>query len=587
MKLRNYLFLLSVLALSVLGCKKYEIGYDGEVRFTSYSLEPTAHPGLAAPVHGTIDGNTVYIRVPNSVNINQAKPSFQSSSEQAIVYLDNKVQESGVSVVNMSDTLNYRIASPNDMGFVQVIALRNAAIVSFGFYAADNENVLFRDYVAKFDGLHITVDLPIDADVTKLVARYKTTENAVVKVNGTVQTSQKSANDFNQEVIYEVTDAETIAPEKFVIKIGRLTAPEWLEMPLGPVGDFTVGEVSMALNPLTNQPAILFTRSASDGDKTRKAVAAQFDGATWKLLGTQDGISAGRTDAPGIAIDDNGIIYASYKDYETQNDSVQYASIQKYENNSWKYLNKPQGTAHRVNYLHIATNASNIPVLGYSAARAEAGAANRSTVSAFFTNGAWSTRMIDAAPATLYTRVRKGRDNKVYYAVMDGISTTRRPTIYRLNDNSLMWERVGTAMITPSPTVYGANLMDVEASEAGEVYVVFQSQANADKKSYVMKYDGATWRQIGSEISHNASGNSTRDNIALAIHPNGILYFAHSDANGIKVMTFDPLTQNWTPAKTISTVNGDKLTLRIADDGIPFLATVVDGKVKIYRYDIP
>ncbi|MDR2282819.1 MAG: hypothetical protein LBE37_06400 [Sphingobacterium sp.] len=583
----KYLFLLSLFTLSLLGCKKYEIGYDGQVNFSSYRLEPASHPGLQETVNGIIEGKTVYIRVPNSVNINQAKPSFSSSSEQAIVYLNDKVQESGVSIVNMSDTLDYRIASPSDMGFMQVIALRNAAIVSFGFYATDNENILFRDYIAKFDGLNIQVDLPVDADITRLVARYKTTDGAVVSVNGVPQNSQQSANDFTQEVTYEVTDTETTAPEKFVVNIGRLTAPEWLEIPLGAIKDFRVGEIRMALNPINNQPAIIFSRHTSDGDGSRKAVVSQFDGSQWNILGPNDGISAGRVDVPAIAIDNNGIIYATYKDYQTVGDSVQYASTQKYENQKWSYLNKPQGNAHRVNYLHIETNANNIPLLAYAAARAESGAANRSPQSAFFNNNDWQYRAIDASPATLYTRIRKGRDNKVYYAVMDGISTTRKPTIYRLNDASLIWERVGTALISPSPSIVGANLMDVEASEAGEVYMVFQSQANTDKKSYVMKYDGNSWRQIGAEISHTAAGSAQRDNIAIALHPNGTLYFAYGDDNGIKVTTFDKNTQNWTPAKSISAVNGDKLTLRISEDGIPFLATVVDGSIKVYRYDIP
>lgn len=583
----TYLFLLSLFALSILGCKKYEIGYEGQVRFNSYSLEPASHPGLAAAVNGVIDGDHIYIRVPNSVNINQAKPSFTSSSDQSIVYIGDKVQESGVSEVNMTDTLTYRIASPTDMGFMQVVALRNAAIVSFGFYAADNDNVLFRDYVATFDGLNITVNLPVDADITKLIARFKTTEGATVKVGGVAQLSQQSVNDFSAEVTYEVTDAETSSPEKFVVKIGRLTAPEWLEMPLGAISTFDVNAVAMTLHPVTNLPIIIFDRSSSDGDKTQKAVVSQLEGGEWRILGAQDGMSPGRTADPAVAVDAQGIIYAGYKDYEPVDGATQYASVQKYENGAWTYLKGPQSMAHRVNYLSMETSSGGVPLLAYSAAFADAGAVRRSAQSAYFSNNEWLYRSLDATPATNFTRVRKGRDGKVYYAVMDGISTPRRPTVYRLNESTYTWEVVGNSFITPSSSVFGATVIDVDASESGEVYIVFQSQANTDKKSYVMKYDGNSWRQIGSEISHIAPGNAQRDNIALAVHPNGTLYFAHGDTNGIKVTTFDTNTQNWTAAKSLTNVNGNKLTLRISNDGIPFLATVVDGKVKVYRYDIP
>ena len=586
MKQAIYLFFLSTICLSFSACKKYEIGYEGKAVFSSYTLEPSSNPGLAKQVKGVIDGSNVYIRIPNSVNINSAVASF-TVDDQAIVYIGKNVQQSGVTPVDLSDTVQYRIATPTDMGMVNVHALRNAAIVKFGFYAEDNDGVLFKNYEGVLNGLKIQVNLPSDADVSKLVARFVTTTGAVVKVGAQTQTSGQTINNFTTDVIYQVTDTETTVPEEFVVSVGRLTAPEWSDIVSANIAGYAVAEVNLTINPINNNPIIIFSRGSSDGDGTRKAVVSSYNGTIWNFVGDPQGVSLGRVETVGIAADDKGTLYAAYKDYTTLGDSVQYASVQKYSDGKWSFVNRPQATAQRTNYLHIATTRTGMPVLGYAAARAEGGAANRSTQSALFTNNSWLLRPLDASPATLYTRIRKGRDNRVYYAVMDGISTTRKPTIYRLNETSLAWEVVGTAMVSPDASVVGAAVMDVDASENGEVYMVFQSQATTNKMSYVMRYNGTSWRQIGDAISHTATSNAQRDNIALAVHPNGTLYFAHGDANGLKVQTFNTSTQNWNTAKVLQTGVPDKITMRISEEGIPYIATVTDGKLKLYKYDIP
>ncbi|MNK00690.1 hypothetical protein D3C87_184800 [compost metagenome] len=589
MKQAIYLFFLSTICLFS-ACKKYEVGYEGKAMFSSYTLESSSNPDLAKQVKGVIEGDNVYIRVPNSVNISQAIPSF-TVDDQSIVYIGNTVQQSGVTPVDLSKTVQYRIATPNDMSVVNVHALLNAAIVSFGFYAEDNDGVLFKNYTGTFNGLKIQVNLPTDADVSKLVARFVTTSGAVVKVGGVTQTSRQSSNDFTTSVTYQVTDAETTVPEDFVVSIGRLTAPEWIDIVSANLSAYNVAEVNLAINPTTNYPVIIFARSAVNNDlTTRKAIVSSYNGTTWNFVGDPEGISTGRVETVGIDIDQTGVIYAAYKDHNilTGTDLTQYASVQKYSDGNWSYLFRPQASAQRTSYLHIATTQYGTPIIGYAAARAEGGAANRSPQSAFFVNNSWLTKPIDASPATLYTRIRKTRDNKVYYAVMDGISTTRKPTLYRLNETTLNWEVVGTPLISPDASVVGAAVMDIETSENGaEVYLVFQSQANTNKFSYVMRYNGTSWRQIGDAISHTANSSGQRDNIALAMHPNGTLYFAHGDANGLKVQTFNTNTQNWNPATTVQSAAPDKITLRISEEGIPYLSTVTDGKIKVFKYDIP
>lgn len=75
-----------------------------------------------------------------------------------------------------------------------------AELVSFGFYAEDNQEVLLTDYVATSVNQEIRIALPDYVDKTALVARFEATENDVVTVGEEVQVSGETANDFSTPV---------------------------------------------------------------------------------------------------------------------------------------------------------------------------------------------------------------------------------------------------------------------------------------------------------------------------------------------------------------------------------------------------
>ena len=121
----------------------------------------------------------------------------------------------------------------------------------------------------------------------------------------------------------------------------------------------------------------------------------------------------------------------------------------------------------------------------------------------------------------------------------------------------------------------------------GEIYVAYQVNSPS-YASYVMHWNGNTWKQFGDGIAQTTSSTATRDNIAVAVHPNGTVFFAYSDNNnGLVVRTFNEDTNNWNAPTQLTSKNGDKLEMKISADGIPYLSTIIDGGVKVYRYDIP
>ena len=80
------------------------------------------------------------------------------------------------------------------------------AVTTFEFRAADNPGLAV-DVTAAINGSMVSASLPGDVDPTHLVATF-TAPGARVSVNGTVQHSGQSANDFTQPVMFDVAAAD-------------------------------------------------------------------------------------------------------------------------------------------------------------------------------------------------------------------------------------------------------------------------------------------------------------------------------------------------------------------------------------------
>ncbi len=582
---KSLVFLLTALVVIVSSCKK-DNSQPKAPEFTKFSFEPGQNAGLQGAVVGVIAGDQINVRIPNSANINELVASFTLSQTNAIAYIGSEVQQSAVSKQNFSSPVKYKLVTESGSTEYTVNALTNASLLSFGFYKEDNAGVLFKDYEATISGLQVAVELPVDADISKLVSRFTTSAGATVKVSGQAQTSKTTMNNFTNPLTYELTDTETTTPEKYVVTVGRLTAPAWSLLPMGILSTEKASGLRMAIHPVSNQPYLVYSLP-SDAD--RKVVATAYDGAAWAFLGAKTGFSTARGDEASIAIDNNGVVYSAYKDYDPA--KTQYASVQKFQNGVWSYVNAQQFNDHRVNYIDLAIGDDNVPVIGYTAAFAEGGLAKRAPYTYRYESGNWVGKAVSGTTAATFSRTVKGNDGLVYYIVMDMTVSTaaRRPTVYRWKNNT--WEVVGSPLIDPGSDIYGAAIIDATVSHDGQVYIAFQSQPTAEKKSYVMHYNGTTWKQIGDEISHepNPSSNADRDNIALAVHPNGTLFFAYGDATGLFVTTFNKQTNNWNAKTTLQAERIDKIDLKISKDGIPYIAagSAENARPIVYKFDIP
>lgn len=570
-----------------MGCKQ-EILYSDSIQLTSFTFDPASNVGLSQQVNGVIEGRDVYIRVPNAIDITAAIPSFHSNDEKLVAFVKNKVQESGVTAIDLSNPTVYQFNSPTSVSEYTVHALKNAAIISFGFYAADNPDYLFKDYKATIKKLDINIEVPVDADIKSLIAQVKTTDGATIKVNGADFLSGKTALDYTNPQTLVLSDAASSTSENFVVTVGRLTAPVWSRITLPTFMQIAATAATLEINPTTNDPYIMFQRSGSTDD-LRKGVVGGFNRDTklWTALGPEDGFTATRIDGVSLAFDKNGTLYAAYKDYFAGT-NTQYGSVQKFENNAWSYVGSQQGSYNRVDYYSIKIDDNNVPYVGNVFTRVSGAYPNRGTYVESYQNGAWAGQTFSQSSTGFYAKMIKGRDNKLYYVTMDLAKGTavRKPSVYKLNNG--VWTLVGTTNVGPANSNSGGINIDLDADEDGKIYLVYQSNSPS-YITYVMQWDGTSWKQLGDGFAQTTSSSANRDNVAIKVHPDGRVFVAYGDlVNGIKVTTFNEATGNWNPSTQLTTENGNKYEMRISNEGVPYLVTVdPSGKVALFKYDIP
>ena len=93
-------------------------------------------------------------------------------------------------------------------------------MLTFEFYKADNSN-LPTDYNTSFTGTNITATLPSNINFNGLKAAFTASEKANITVNGQLQTSQVTANDFRQPVVYTVK-AEDGSTKNYTVSVSLL-----------------------------------------------------------------------------------------------------------------------------------------------------------------------------------------------------------------------------------------------------------------------------------------------------------------------------------------------------------------------------
>lgn len=179
---------------------------------TSFSFLQATNSGLASNVSGVINGNTITLILPYKTNPDGLRASFTTTGTKVTV--KDIDQESGVTINNFSSSVVYKVtaadSSTNDYTVnVTVAASYEKEITAFSIKGRNGS----------INGTNITVTVLGNATLNNLVATFATTGKTVT-VNGKLQVSGETANDFRKPVIYTVTAADS-SVEQYTVTVTK------------------------------------------------------------------------------------------------------------------------------------------------------------------------------------------------------------------------------------------------------------------------------------------------------------------------------------------------------------------------------
>ena len=167
--------------------------------------------GLSSDVTATIIGTEVTATVPFGTDVTALIAAFSTTG--ASVNVDGTIQVSGVTANDFTNVVVYTVTAADSStqvytAKITIAASSAKALTAFAFPSALNSSAgLSSDVTATIIGTEITATVPFGTDVTALIAAFSIT-GASVNVDGTIQVSGVTANDFTNVVVYTVTAAD-------------------------------------------------------------------------------------------------------------------------------------------------------------------------------------------------------------------------------------------------------------------------------------------------------------------------------------------------------------------------------------------
>lgn len=450
-------------------------------------------------------------------------------------------------------------------------------ITSFGFYAEDNPEVLFADYVEDdISGKNIEIALPAEVDFSNLVARFSTTEGDQVSVQGTPQVSGETANDFSAPVEYLVSeeDSNTI----YTVTVKKMASAVWSQLPI--FEDQLVSYASLKINPETYAPYVAFVSQMEETADERLSLIS-FDGEQWDYVGSKD-FSPGRARSVDLAFNASGVPYVSFGD--DSGDQTE-AAVMTYGSGSWSYLGSGPFSELRSSVNAVAVG-ENEEVYGFYI-NDQIGDANRRGVELKTFDGGWSSLPITGRSGYARAITAKEANGDIYLGVLD-YGGGQAFSVYKYSDGT--WSTLADKMKeSEESTIYHYDFaMDVDRD--GNVFVTYvETNPETNWQHKVQKYDAqeGTWSAVGS-IVHTTESSITIRSFDIAVDPYGNpMLFFKDDAENPKVAHFDADTNNWGDINSLSNGEADELELEVAPNGIVYASYLIDDQLYVHKFDSP
>ncbi len=455
--------------------------------------------------------------------------------------------------------------------------------ISFGFYAEDNEGLIFQDYVIDSVKTNvISIELPEKIKKTALIARFTTSENDVVTVGSVVQKSKETVNDFSIPVDYIVTEGTSNV--KYTVIIGKAPDFVWSSLP-ALTTDSAVSAV-MKVNPSNGLPYFLFkqyrTLSAD-----QKAAMIRFESNAWVKMGE---ISEGQIGSYfDLAFSNDGKPYVAYLDYLSTVSQANSVSV--YDGSAWSYVGGSKGvTTNKVSYTALSFAAGNKLMLFSTIDNTTGPLARRELGVSTFDAGKWTiNQAMNGRASSDITYLQQARlvNDTLYLGVFNAI-TPNSYSLYQFANGA--WTVLLDKWKDASSTAGSVRDFDLEVDSKGRVYlaIVDNSSDGATLKQRVVQYNKKTQTvsAVGSPISATTGGLFDFD---LAISPFGVPYLLYRNESKYPTVSyFDDETQTWIESKVFETSDEPTgLNLDFAPNGQAYVSYVKNRKLITYKFSAP
>ena len=183
--------------------------FETSKRFETFSMLADDNSVLDSDIEGTISGSAIELTVPYGSDLTKLVATFTSTGTGVTV--GDVAQVSGTTVNDFTEPVTYTVTAEDgtSRNYVVIASISDPFTMfeTFSFQAEDN-SVLTTDVTGGISGNTITLNVPYIEDVSdlldSLVAEFST-PGATVTVDGTVQESCFTANDFSDTIVYRVT----------------------------------------------------------------------------------------------------------------------------------------------------------------------------------------------------------------------------------------------------------------------------------------------------------------------------------------------------------------------------------------------
>ncbi len=249
-----------------------DVAVDGEMN-NAAMIEYFGFYGQTNPAEIDNQSNVISVNLAPNLNVEALIPMFYLS-DGAIAYIGNEIQWSGQNIVDFSNPVTYTIVAENGTDVqdwtVEVTTNQNASaeILSYYFDGLPLSEQLTTIYN---NSNSIYVDIPSGTPRDALVANYELSSGATASVNGVVQQSGITINDFSTPVSYVVTSQNGVNERTWTVNVRYVTGIDEQNNGAFMIYPNPVADVTKVRIPGQKSGVLMITDLSGQVQKTMKA----------------------------------------------------------------------------------------------------------------------------------------------------------------------------------------------------------------------------------------------------------------------------------------------------------------------------